>query len=227
MPALAPFSYNKVSTGGNTQPPPGGLGITAFSDISVRIAISKIDADGNAHAFSGAQPGGVLVVQDSTGTKWNVILVAPVTDADYYLNTYGDVANANALAATSGVLVVYLPYETTNPSGLWVTGDEILQHVRVAAPKPDDVSWADECASAVSHGIDNYLGVQPDPLPVGMYEEVRANALTAGGDAYRRRDAPFGMAGYSDVSGISERVARDYLNGIYPQLDRWRSIGIA
>lgn len=227
MTALAPTNYNKVTTGGNAQPAPGGIGMSALSDVIIRMSISKIDADGNAHAFSGAVVGSVLVIKDSTGKTWNVVISQDPTNFDYYVNVYGDVADAAGLAAATGVLVLYLPYEDSNPEGLWVTGDDILQHVRVAAPKADDVAWADECAKGVSAGIDNYLGVQPEILPAGMYEEVRANALTAGGDAYRRRDAPFGMAGYSDVSGVSERVARDYIEGIKPQLDRWRSIGIA
>jgi hypothetical protein len=109
----------------------------------------------------------------------------------------------------------------------WITGLDILTHTRVSQPTEADTAWAGECARAVNAAIDAYLGVVPDPIPQAMYDEVRGNALTAGGDAYRRRDAPFGMAGYSDVSGISERVARDYINGILPQLDRWRTIGIA
>jgi hypothetical protein len=192
------------------------------------MALSKIDAGGAAHSYTGTGVGMTLVVKDSTGLTWNIVVGPSVpTDHDYYVDLYGDVANANALDAATGVLTLYLPYDDTNPLNLWVTGDDILGHVRVAAPKADDVAWADECAKGVSAGIDNYLGVQPDILPAGMYEEVRANALTAGGDAYRRRDAPFGMAGYSDVSGVSERVARDYIEGIKPQLDRWKAYGIA
>jgi hypothetical protein len=210
------------------QPAPGDIGLSSLSAVVIRIALSKIDADGVAHPGLVGDVGQVIVIKSSAGIGWNVVIGPnPAIVGDYWYDVTGDVADAAGLAALTGDVIVHLPADTTNPAGLWVTGTEILAHVRVTSPTADDAAWADECARGVSHGIDNYLGVQPDPLPVGLYDEVHANALTAGGDAYRKRDTPFGMAGYSDAAGISERVARDYLNGVYPQLDRWRSIGIA
>jgi hypothetical protein len=226
--ATAPARYTKVGTGGNVQPVPGGIGMTAVTALIIRIALSKIDADGVAHPGLVGAVGEVIVIKSSAGTGWNVV-IGPnaATVNDYWYDATGDVADATGLAAITGNVTVYLPADATNPAGLWVTGTEILAHVRVTTPTASDAAWADECALGVSHGIDAYLGDIADPLPAGLYEEVHANALTAGGDAYRRRDAPFGLAGYSDAAGISERVARDYLNGVYPQLDRHRVIGLA
>jgi hypothetical protein len=228
--ALAPARYVKVGTG-TAQPAPGGIGMAALSAVLVRIALSKLDADGVAHiGLEDAPVGSVLSIRSSAGVVWNVVVGPnPATEFDYYYDVTGDVADAAGLVALTGNITVYLPATDDNPAGLWVTGTAILEHVRVTAPTVGESQWADACALAVSHGIDRMLGTQPDPLPVGLYDEVVANALTAGGDAYRRRDAPFGLSSYSDVSGLATRVARDYLEGIRPQLERWRSVadGIA
>jgi hypothetical protein len=228
----APARYVKVGTGANVQPAPGGLGMSALSAVVVRIALSKIDADGVAHADLQTAPvGSVLQIRNSAGVLWSVVVqpTQPVA-LDYWYDITGDVADTAGLVASTGNLILNLPATDENPLGLWVTGTQILEHVRVTAPTAADLQWADACALAVSSGIDRYLGTQPEPLPDnGMYEEVSANALTAGGDAYRRRDAPFGLSSYSDISGIATRVASDYLTGIHAQLDRWRTVadGIA
>jgi hypothetical protein len=111
----------------------------------------------------------------------------------------------------------------------WVTGPQILTHVRITAPTPDETAWAAACALAVSAGIDRFLGwtdapVQPYVPPAGASDEVTANALTTGAEAFARKSAPFGVTSYQDLQGAAIRVARDYLEGIRPQLERWRYV---
>jgi hypothetical protein len=200
--------------------------MSALTAVVVRIALSKIDADGTAHADLQTAPvGSVLQIRNSAGVLWSVVVQPSQPVAfDYWYDITGDVADATGLVASTGDLILNLPNTDTNPLGLWVTGSQILAHVRVTSPSAEDQTWADACAEAVSSGIDRMLGTQPEPLPDDLYAEVAPNALTAGGDAYRRRDAPFGLSSYSDISGVATRVARDYLEGIRPQLERWRTV---
>jgi hypothetical protein len=228
VPVLVPARYVKVTTG-TAQPAPGGIGMASLGETIIRISLSKIDADGAGHVGLEMAPAGVvLTLVDSTGFAWHIVTTS-ITAHDYYYDIYGDVANSAGCAAITGDVLAYLPSTESNPGGLWVTGSAILTHVRVTSPSAEDAAWADACALAVSTGIDRMLGTQPDPLPEDVYNEVVGNALTAGGDAYRRRDTPFGLSNYSDMAGIATRVARDYLEGIRPQLERWRNVsdGIA
>lgn len=106
---------------------------------------------------------------------------------------------------------------------VWVTGSDILQHVGNTSPSSADTYWAAQCAEAVSSGINRYLGVAADPLPEGALEEIAPAAIVAGTEAYKRREAPWGMTGYLDLQGAALRVSRDWLDSIRPQLQRWAS----
>jgi hypothetical protein len=118
----------------------------------------------------------------------------------------------------------------------WVTGAAILAQAGVTSPTAGETSWADACAKAVSAGIDGRLCWDDRPVTSPPWapsqaatDEITANALLAGAEAYARRQAPFGVTSYQDLQGAAVRVARDYLDGIGPQLDRWRYVaaGIA
>ena len=101
----------------------------------------------------------------------------------------------------------------------WTTGPEVLAYVGITAPTAGESTWADAIALAVSAGIDVRLNgavVPPEGIP-----EVEVAALMAGAEAFRRRTAPFGVTGYSDLQGVAIRVARDYLDGVRPLVDRW------
>jgi hypothetical protein len=112
----------------------------------------------------------------------------------------------------------------------WTTADAILTQSGAsadpAAAAPADRDWAEACAAAVNAGIDARLEgavyVSP-PLPA----ELTWAALTAGVEAYKRREATFGITGYVDLQGAAIRVARDYLEAIAPQLERYATRGIA
>ena len=101
----------------------------------------------------------------------------------------------------------------------WVTGEEVLAFVGIDSPQPGEATWAAAVAEAVSIGIDRRLNggtVPPDSLA-----EVEVAATLAAAEAFRRRSAPFGVTGYSDLAGVAIRVARDYLEGVRPLVDRW------
>jgi hypothetical protein len=106
----------------------------------------------------------------------------------------------------------------------WVTASEIL--VQAGAPTPPsvpDTEWAEVCAEAVSTGLDARLSdVEVDPLNA----ELHWVALESGVEAYKRREAVFGVTGYSDLQGVAIRVARDYLDSYAPIITRYTTPGI-
>jgi len=99
---------------------------------------------------------------------------------------------------------------------LELTGADILGFVGVKVPSASEIQWADMCAGAVLHGISTRLN---GAVPV-FYEELNTAALLAGTECYKRKEAMFGLTGYADIEGAAIRVARDYLNGIAPLIDR-------
>jgi hypothetical protein len=117
----------------------------------------------------------------------------------------------------------------------WVTGDAIIVQAGVAADpaaaSPPDKAWADACAAAVNAGFDARLvgAVWPSPPiePPELPAELVWAALTAGVEAYKRREAAFGITGYVDLQGAAIRVARDYLDSVAPLLARYATVGIA
>jgi hypothetical protein len=112
----------------------------------------------------------------------------------------------------------------------WTTGAAILSTVGVTAPAdPDATTWAEACAAAVNAGIDHRMTGVPmiDPPDVGAYPELTYAATIAGAEAYKRREAIYGLTGYVDLEGAAIRVARDYLAGVEPLIARYATIGIA
>jgi hypothetical protein len=118
----------------------------------------------------------------------------------------------------------------------WTTGAEILSQLHNVTPATEDVQWADLCAGAVNAGIafrlaDAELIVGVEPLeygtPAPLYVELRFAAITAGCEAYKRREAVFGLTGYVDLQGAAIRVSRDYLEAVAPILARYATVGIA
>jgi hypothetical protein len=113
----------------------------------------------------------------------------------------------------------------------WVTGAAILAHAGNRSPTADDVTWADVCAAAVNGGLDHRLfgavWVTPPIEPALIPAELVYVALNAGAEAYKRREAPFGLTGYVDLQGAAVRVARDYLDAQAPIIARYATFGIA
>ena len=102
---------------------------------------------------------------------------------------------------------------------MFVTGAEVLVYVGVKSPSAPETEWADLVADAVNTGILIRLNgaVITDPPPA----ELKTAAMMAAGEAYKRRETPFGVTGFSDVEGQAIRLARDYLDGVKPEIDRY------
>jgi hypothetical protein len=111
----------------------------------------------------------------------------------------------------------------------WVTGALILEQLRVTVPAPEDVTWSDLCAGAVNAGIASRLADAAfvSPPPPELYAELSWAALTAGTEAYKRREATFGLTGFVDWQGAAVRVSRDYLDSVAPIIARYATVGIA
>lgn len=109
----------------------------------------------------------------------------------------------------------------------WVTGAAILTGAGApASPSPEDVEWAELCAGAVNAGLDTRLEgavyVSPPAPPELVYV-----ARIAGVEAFKRREAVFGITGYVDLQGAAVRIARDYLEAAAPVIARYATFGLA
>jgi hypothetical protein len=109
----------------------------------------------------------------------------------------------------------------------WTTAAVILTRSGApSSPSPDDLEFAQLCADAVNAAVDHVLEgavyVSP-PLP----PEVVWLASMAGIEAYKRREAVFGITGYVDLQGAAIRVARDYIEAQRPILARYATVGLA
>jgi hypothetical protein len=111
----------------------------------------------------------------------------------------------------------------------WVTAAAILTRSGApAAPSPDDSEWAELCAAAVNAGIDDVLeDALAEGSVAGTEPELLWLASSAGVEAYKRREAVFGITGYVDLQGAAIRVARDYLEASRPILNRYATPGLA
>ena len=108
----------------------------------------------------------------------------------------------------------------------WVDAATILRRAGApTSPSADDLEYAEVCAAAVNAGLDDRLEgsvyVSP-PLPA----ELVLVAQLAGIEAYKRREAVFGVTGYIDLQGAAVRVARDYLEGSAPIIARYATRGL-
>jgi len=100
-----------------------------------------------------------------------------------------------------------------------VTGAQILDFVGVKVPAQSDADWADAVASAVTAGATFLLnGKVPAPEADA---ELNVALLIAGAEAYKRKEATFGLTGYADMEGNAIRVAKDYMEGVKPVINRY------
>ena len=107
----------------------------------------------------------------------------------------------------------------------WTTAAVILARSGASAsPSPDDQEFAELCADAVNAGLDDAL---VDAVVDGTEPELLWLASMAGVEAYKRREAVFGITGYVDLQGVAVRVARDYLEAQRPILARYATYGLA
>jgi len=107
----------------------------------------------------------------------------------------------------------------------WTTAAVILTRSGApSSPSPDDQEYAELCAGAVNAGMDHVL---EGATLTGLEPELLWLASMAGVEAYKRREAVFGITGYVDLQGAAIRVARDYLEAQRPILARYATPGIA
>jgi hypothetical protein len=104
----------------------------------------------------------------------------------------------------------------------YVTGAEVLTFVGASAPSADEEAWADACAAAVESAITERLGGAVIADPSGALDELKVAARIAAAEAYKRKEAIFGVTGFADLQGNAVRVARDYMDGVRPIVDRYR-----
>jgi hypothetical protein len=104
----------------------------------------------------------------------------------------------------------------------YVTGGEVLTQVGATSPDADETAWAGLVAGAIESAIAVRLNgaVIVDPSPA--FTEIKVAALIAAQEAYKRKEAVFGVTGFADLQGAAIRVARDYMDGVRPILDRYR-----
>lgn len=107
---------------------------------------------------------------------------------------------------------------------VWVTGSQVLAFVGNVAPDATETTWADAVASAVDSATTTMLnGSIPSSAAI---TEIEVAALIASAEAYKRREAIFGLTGYADMEGQAVRVARDYMDGVRPLIMRYSIPGI-
>lgn len=107
-----------------------------------------------------------------------------------------------------------------------ITGAELYSYVSGAtgSASADDAAWAQAVADATNAAIEHELGPTVDPMPEGMAADLRVAAFAIGAERYKRREAPFGVAGY-DVSGGAIRLSADDLKAGRVALERWSYAG--
>lgn len=104
---------------------------------------------------------------------------------------------------------------------LSLTGAHILAFVGNTKPSQADTDWADAVAKAILSGVVTRLNGAEIASPSGAEDEINVAMTLAAAEAYKRKEATFGLTGYGDMEGNAIRVARDYLNGVYPLVDRY------
>ncbi len=91
------------------------------------------------------------------------------------------------------------------------------------APNDPDMPWLGQLADSVIQQIDLYLDHSGPPFNEGAVQPtVTTSAILALVDAYRRKDATFGIIGAWSPDGVALRVSRDWLDGVKASLQPFR-----
>jgi hypothetical protein len=102
---------------------------------------------------------------------------------------------------------------------MYVSASDVLAYAGVKTPSQAETDWATQVASAVESGVNVRLNgaVIVDPSPA--LDEIKLAATYAAGEAYKRKEVPFGGSGFADTA-TANALARDYLASVAPQIDR-------
>ena len=105
----------------------------------------------------------------------------------------------------------------------YVTGAQILAHVRKTSPAADDTTWANKCAAAIEALIAYRMA--DVTITAAIEDELIRAALQDGAAAYVDRDAPHGVQSFGP-EGESVRLGRDLSRSLYPVFMRYAGPGI-
>jgi hypothetical protein len=93
---------------------------------------------------------------------------------------------------------------------------EMARQRLALSPTDPDLPWLGQLADAVVEQVDEFID-SPDP-PFNTAGQVKPSITTACVlclvDAYRRKDATFGIVGAWAADGTALRVSRDWLDGV-------------
>jgi len=107
-----------------------------------------------------------------------------------------------------------------------LTAENILSFVGVKAPTDEETAWATMVASALISGLTHRLNGAVIEDGSAAEDELNVALMIGGAEGYKRREATFGLTGYADLEGNAIRVARDYLDGVRPLIERYSVPGI-
>lgn len=107
-----------------------------------------------------------------------------------------------------------------------LTGAQILTFVGNDNPTEDDTEWADKVAGALVSALTVRLNGATIADGSGAEDELNVALLIGGAEGYKRREATFGLTGYADLEGGAIKVAKDYLDGVKPLINRYAVPGI-
>ena len=102
--------------------------------------------------------------------------------------------------------------------------------IRLALSLTDpDLPWLAQLADAVIELIDDYIDrPAAESVSGAIPPSVTTSSILALIDAYRRKDATFGIIGAWSPDGVALRVSRDWLDGVKASLQPHRvRFGIA
>jgi hypothetical protein len=104
-----------------------------------------------------------------------------------------------------------------------LTGLQILSFTGADETVPENVEWADMVAKAMVSGLTVRLNGTIVVDGSTAEDELNVALLIGGAEGYKRREATFGLTGYADLEGSAIKVAKDYLDGVKPLINRYSS----
>jgi hypothetical protein len=110
-----------------------------------------------------------------------------------------------------------------------LTPDGLLAHAGAVAPyDPADLTWAALVIGAAQAGITTALNRGPAPVLEREADlELELALVMAAAEAWKRREAPFAVLPFADLQGGAVRLARDYLDGVRPIIQRYNRVALA
>jgi hypothetical protein len=96
-------------------------------------------------------------------------------------------------------------------------------------PTDPDLPWLGQLADAVVDQVRQYLDSPAvDPLAEPVPAPVTVASILALVEAYKRKDATFGITGAWSGDGVALRISRDWLDGVKTALQPYRvTFGVA